>query len=79
MEFVKKLYLISYKIFFIILILSPFSFSPSPIKLMNYNLLNYPGSDTTTRNPYFREIIASTNPDIIAVQEMTSQPMCMVL
>jgi endonuclease/exonuclease/phosphatase family metal-dependent hydrolase len=40
---------------------------------MNYNLLNYPGTDATTRNPYFREIISSVDLDIIAVQEMTSQ------
>jgi hypothetical protein len=26
---------------------------------MNYNLLNYPGTDTTTRNPYFRTTIAA--------------------
>jgi endonuclease/exonuclease/phosphatase family metal-dependent hydrolase len=31
------------------------------------------GTDTTTCNPYFREIISSVNPDIIAVQEMTFQ------
>ena len=40
---------------------------------MNYNLLNYSGTDTTTRNQYFKEKISSVNPDIIAVQEMTSQ------
>lgn len=39
---------------------------------MNYNLLNYPGNDTTIRNPYFRTVIASTLPDILVVQEMTS-------
>jgi len=27
-------------------------------KIMSYNLLNYPGNDTTTRNPYFRTVIA---------------------
>ncbi len=42
-------------------------------KIMSYNLLNYPGSDTTTRNPYFRTIMSSVEPDILVVQEMTSQ------
>ena len=41
--------------------------------IMNYNLLNYPGNDTTTRNPYFRTTIAATLPDILVCQEMTSQ------
>lgn len=41
--------------------------------LMSYNLLNYPGSDTTTRNPYYRTIFQSIKPDIIAVQEIQSQ------
>ena len=40
---------------------------------MNYNLLNYPGNDTTTRNPYFRTTIAATLPDILVCEEMTSQ------
>ena len=41
--------------------------------IMNYNLLNYPGNDTTTRNPYFRTTIAATLPDILVCEEMTSQ------
>ncbi len=46
---------------------------PQQYKIQSYNLLNYPGNDTTTRNPYFRTVIASVNPDILVVQEMTSQ------
>ncbi|QQS35327.1 MAG: hypothetical protein IPM56_13885 [Ignavibacteriales bacterium] len=42
-------------------------------RIMSYNLLNYPGSDTTTRNPYFRTIFSTLQPDILIVQEMTSQ------
>ena len=42
-------------------------------KIMSYNLLNYPGTDTTTRNPYLRTTIAAVNPDIFVVQEITSQ------
>lgn len=40
---------------------------------MNHKPFNYLGTDTTTRNPYFMEIISSINLDIIAVQEMTSR------
>ncbi len=45
------------------------------IKIMSYNLLNYTDlstSDTTIRNPYFRTILAATDPDILVVQEVTS-------
>jgi len=38
-----------------------------------YNLLNNTGTNITIPNLYFREIISSVNPDIIVVQEMTSQ------
>lgn len=41
--------------------------------IMSYNLLNYPGSDTTTRNPHYRTIFESIQPDILIVQEMQSQ------
>jgi endonuclease/exonuclease/phosphatase family metal-dependent hydrolase len=41
--------------------------------IMSYNLLNYPGNDSGTRNPYFRTTIANIVPDILVVQEMTSQ------
>ncbi|MDP2363783.1 MAG: endonuclease/exonuclease/phosphatase family protein, partial [Ignavibacteria bacterium] len=40
---------------------------------MSYNLLNYPGSDTTLRNPEFRTVLSNIQPDILVVQEMTSQ------
>ena len=40
---------------------------------MSYNILNYPGNDTTTRNPYFSEIFSTVNPAIIVVQEIQSQ------
>jgi len=40
---------------------------------MTYNLLNYPGSTSTERNPYFVTVISSTEPDIIVAQEVLSQ------
>ena len=39
------------------------------IKIMSYNLLNYP-SNAEERNPYFRTVMEATNPDILVVQEM---------
>lgn len=48
------------------------------IKLVSYNLLNYPDlsnvtADTTQRNPYFRTIITALEPDILVTQETQSQ------
>ena len=41
-------------------------------KIMSYNLLNYPssGTDSTTRNPWFRTIVSSADPDILVVEEL---------
>lgn len=47
---------------------------PQPThKIMSYNALNYPGSTATERNPYFATVISNANPDILVMQEMTSQ------
>lgn len=48
------------------------------VKVMSYNLLNYPelsalSADTSTRNPEYRRIIQAANPDILVVQESNSQ------
>lgn len=43
------------------------------LTIATYNLLNYPGTDASVRNPYFRAVIHSMKPDILFVQEMTSQ------
>lgn len=40
------------------------------LRLMDYNILNYPGSTGTSRAPYFRMIIGEVAPDILVVQEM---------
>lgn len=40
---------------------------------MSYNLLNYPGSTASIRNPHFRTVIQNTVPDILVVQEILSQ------
>ncbi|MCZ7602859.1 MAG: T9SS type A sorting domain-containing protein [Melioribacteraceae bacterium] len=43
------------------------------IKLMTYNLLNYPGSTSETRNPYFQKTLKYVQPQILVVQEVISQ------
>lgn len=40
--------------------------------MATYNLLNYPGTDGTSRHPYFRAVLRTMNPDILVVQEMES-------
>ncbi|HEX2787186.1 MAG TPA: T9SS type A sorting domain-containing protein [Ignavibacteria bacterium] len=48
-------------------------YSQENVRIMSYNILNYPGSDANTRNPYFRTIIRNSNPDVLVVGEMQSQ------
>ncbi len=43
------------------------------LKVMTYNLLNYPGSTSNVRNPEYRKVIRYANPDVLVVQEITSQ------
>ncbi len=57
----------------ILIILSITCYAQNQYKIMSYNLLNYPGSDSAVRNPYFRTVIESTLPDVLVVQEMLSQ------
>ncbi|MBI5021887.1 MAG: fibronectin type III domain-containing protein [Ignavibacteriales bacterium] len=42
------------------------------LRIASYNLLNYP-NDNTTRDPFMRRVIHSMKPDVLVVQEMTSQ------
>ena len=43
------------------------------LRIVNYNILNYPGTSAATRNPYFRTIFAPLNAEVVVVQEMQSQ------
>jgi len=42
------------------------------ILLMNYNLLNYPGSTAEVRDPAFRVVLSEVQPDVLVVQELSS-------
>ena len=62
------------KIFLIFLFFNfVFLYSQPTHKIMSYNALNYPGSTAAERNPYFATVISNANPDILVMQEMTSQ------
>ena len=59
--------------------MSVLSYAQETIRIMSYNILNYPNNpgddsvmvaDTTGRNPYFRTIFSSVNPDIAVLQEV---------
>jgi hypothetical protein len=43
------------------------------IRIMDYNILNYPGSTSSARNPYFRTVVHSAKPDVIVTLENLSQ------
>ncbi|MEO8513750.1 MAG: T9SS type A sorting domain-containing protein [Ignavibacteria bacterium] len=60
-------------IFILFAALSLHAWGQENVKIMTYNLLNYPDVDSAIRNPNFRVVIKSANPDILVVQEMTSQ------
>ncbi|MEO6693937.1 MAG: endonuclease/exonuclease/phosphatase family protein [Ignavibacteria bacterium] len=62
---------IIFTIFFTISFLFPL-YSQQQMKIMTYNLLNYPNTDTNIRNPHFRTVISSINPDVIVVNEINS-------
>jgi endonuclease/exonuclease/phosphatase family metal-dependent hydrolase len=59
---------------FLVLGLSFFNgvFTQTTVKMMSYNLLNFTTS-SQDRIPYFKTVVTNSNPDILVVQEMTSQ------
>ena len=42
------------------------------LAIVSYNVLNYPGSTSASRNPEFRKVMFGLQPDLLVVQEMTS-------
>ncbi len=43
------------------------------LRVMTYNLLNYPGNSSAVRNPEFRKTLKYCDPDILIAQEVQSQ------
>ncbi len=46
------------------------------LRIVNYNILNYPGSTAAARDPLFRTILGPLAPDVVVVQEMQSASGC---
>jgi hypothetical protein len=46
------------------------------LRIVNYNILNYPGSTGPARDPLYRTILSPLSPDIVCVQEMQSDAGC---
>jgi len=60
--------------FFLMLLLGVVSASSQDtLRIGTYNLLNYPGLDAAARNPFFRAVTKTMDPDVLVVQEMQSQ------
>jgi exonuclease III len=70
MKFLKNY---KFLVVFFLFVFTGFAQSQYQVKIMSYNPLAYPGSDTATRHPYYRTIVSSVNPDILVVQEISSQ------
>ncbi len=58
--------------FLLLLLMIGSTFAQTNIRIMTYNLLNYTSNDVYNRNGHFKSIIENADPDIFAVQEMTS-------
>ena len=64
---------IKLKYFFFFIMFTAVAYSQTQHTIMTYNVLNLVLTDTLERNPYFRTIFSSIQPDILVCQEMTSQ------
>jgi len=61
------------KIFYTSLLFVSVSSAQHQHTIMTYNVLNLVLTDTLERNPHFRTIFTNIQPDIVILQEMTSQ------
>jgi endonuclease/exonuclease/phosphatase family metal-dependent hydrolase len=72
----KFLYPKKVSILFVFL-LTFISYAQETVRIMAYNICEYPNvqtyGDTAYRNPYFRIVLGESDPDILSVEEMTSQ------
>ncbi len=58
---------------FVLLALYVLPIYSEAVKIVSWNSLNFPGSTGATREAYFRTVINKLDPDVLVVQEMTSQ------
>ena len=50
-----------------------FAPSASALRIMDYNILNYPGNTGAVRDPLYRTILSPLSPDVLITEEITSQ------
>jgi FlgD Ig-like domain len=57
------------------LVVSLLVFAPAAqaVRIVNYNLNNYPASTSAIRNPYYQTVLGPLAADVVVVQEMQSQ------
>lgn len=60
-------------VFIVISIYTGFLYSQDTVKIATWNILEYTGSDTAIRNPYFRTALNGIDPDILVIQEVYTQ------
>ena len=46
------------------------------VRVVDYNILNYPGTTGAARDPLYRQILSPLGPDIVCTEEMTSDAGC---
>jgi hypothetical protein len=46
------------------------------LRVVAFNILNYPGTTAATRNPFYRTILAPLSADVLSTEEMVSQTGC---
>jgi exonuclease III len=62
-----------YLLFFVLLAFIILPIYSEAVKIVSWNVLNFPGSTGAARETYFRMVINKINPDVLVVQEMLSQ------
>jgi hypothetical protein len=61
------------RIFLVVLALASLATPAAAVRVCTYNILNFPGSDGSTRVDDFAVALQEVNPDVLVVQEMLSQ------
>lgn len=59
-------------LFSLLIFISVSSYPQERVKIVTYNILNYP-QESSTKNPKFQRIMSEINADIVVVQEILSQ------
>ena len=68
-----KYFMKKYSIFFFLVIYSTLTIAQSDIKIMSYNLLNYPQGEMVNRIDTLSKILDYHEPDLLLVQELKSE------